>query len=114
MILWLEAMTMEQIDWSGIALAITALGGAAAAIIMAIKTAKTVQKIDHAVNGKQPGDQTMVSQVADLHSDRPVPVEVNGGALLPLVRYLVEAEKTRHQDPPTDAALTDPHRATPG
>lgn len=89
---------METVDWSGVALAIAALGTAIAVVINAFKTGKIVKatqgkvlEIDHAVNGKQPGAQSMVSQVDDLHKEIPIPLipeAVNGAALLPLVKEL--------------------------
>lgn len=60
-------------DLSGVAAIITAITGPTALIIAArinqkvIVVEEKVIGIDHAVNGKEPGAQSMVSQVADLH-----------------------------------------------
>lgn len=70
-----------DVDWEGLALFVTAVGGATAMIVQAVKTASrvkamqadvqgvrsTVHEIDKAVNGKAPGEQSMVAQVADVH-----------------------------------------------
>lgn len=65
-------------DWSGLALVITATGGAIAIVINAFKTSRKVDathklavEIDRAVNTKGPGEQTIGEEVSDLHSDRP-------------------------------------------
>lgn len=83
---------MESIDLTGVG---TFLLGVAAVVssVAAWRSGKKIAAIDHAVNGKPVGAQSIQSQVSDLHSDRPpppqIPVEVNGEALLPLVRRLV-------------------------
>lgn len=81
-----------MIDLTGVG---AVLGGVGTLIIAAaaLRAGKTIKAIDTAVNGKPKGAQTIQSQVDDLHSDRPKPPEVtpeiNGDALLPLVRLLV-------------------------
>jgi hypothetical protein len=62
---------MSDIDWSGLALAITAIGGVIIGIIQALKIATKVEAIDNAVNNKLPGAQTIGEEVSDLHGDRP-------------------------------------------
>ena len=75
-----------SLDWAGIALAITAVGGVIIGVIQAFKVAKKVTQIDAAVNGKTPGEQPMVSQVQDLHNAiEPPPPPV---AILPLVQQI--------------------------
>lgn len=76
----------------------TAMAGAFVLIYVALRGVKQkVNSIDHAVNGKDPGEATLVSQVDDLHKEIPIPVpdEVNGAALLPLVKLLVADMKAR-------------------
>ena len=53
-------------DLTGIAAIITAITGPIALVLVAHLNRK-VTHIDHAVNGKEPGAQSMVSQVADIH-----------------------------------------------
>lgn len=83
-------------DLGGIAAVITAIGVLVAALgstYINIKSTKTikathgmVKEIDTAVNGRKPGQTTMVSQVQDLHDDR-LPVEHD--AILPMLRRLI-------------------------
>lgn len=81
---------------------LAAVIGALASFYMTIKNTKKIRDIDHAVNGKPTGAQSMQSQVSDLHSDRPapphIPEEINGAALLPLVRLLVADMHQRRQE----------------
>ena len=52
-----------------------------------------VTQIDTAVNGKAPGETTMVSQVQDLHDNQfPAPTNTNSNsdALLPLLRKVAD------------------------
>lgn len=69
---------MMDVDWSGVALVITATGGAIAIVINAVKTSRKVEathklavEIDRAVNTKIEGAQTIAEEVSDLHDDRP-------------------------------------------
>ena len=55
-------------DLAGIGAIISAFTGPAALIYIAVLSRK-VTHIDHAVNGKEPGAQSMVSQVADIHKN---------------------------------------------
>jgi hypothetical protein len=55
-------------DLTGIAAVITAVTGPIALVLIAYLNRK-VTHIDHAVNGKAPGAQSMVSQVADIHDE---------------------------------------------
>lgn len=57
---------MGDIDLLGVAAVITAISTPLALVFIAILNRK-VTHIDHAVNGKAPGAQSMVSQVADIH-----------------------------------------------
>ena len=101
-----------EIDWTGVSLAIAATGTAVAVIINALKTGKIVKatqekvlEIDRAVNGKEAGAQSMVSQVDDMHKgDFPpiTPEVINGAALLPLVRLLVEDMEERKRNTSSD------------
>ena len=50
----------------GVAAVITAISTPIVLIVVARINAK-VKHIDHAVNGKEPGAQSMVSQVAEIH-----------------------------------------------
>lgn len=61
------------------------------------KPFKKLQDIDAAVNGKAPGEQSMVSQVDDLHKEIPpaVPAVPTNGVLIALVRELVEDKRAR-------------------
>jgi len=78
-------------EWSpeAIALIIGAATGGIVAIIQALKISKKVSQIDAAVNGKAPGETTMVSQVQDIHDAMPTeltpPTPV---AVLPLVQQI--------------------------
>lgn len=73
----------------GVALVI----GAISSFYMAIKNTKKIRAIDHAVNGRPIGAQTMQSQVDDLHSDRPpppaLPPEFNDAAIRDMLKLLV-------------------------
>ena len=54
-------------DLTGIAAIITAITTPITLVFIAFLNRK-VTHIDHAVNGKEPGQQSMVSQVADIHT----------------------------------------------
>ena len=82
----------------GLAAVITALATPAVLVILARMNRKVTQ-IDHAVNGKAIGAQSMVSQVDDMHKgDFPPDDAINGAALLPLVRMLVADMQKRNQE----------------
>lgn len=95
---------MEGIDFTGLGavlVGVAAVIGAGASAYMAVKNTKKIRDIDHAVNGRPRGAQTMQSQVDDIHSTQPPPLaiteEINGEALLQLVRELVAAERERRR-----------------
>ncbi len=89
-----------------VAALITAVGVLIAAMAGAYATVKStrtirathtmVQQVDAAVNGKAPGESTMVSQVQDLHDAIP-PEE----AVLPTLRR-IEARLEALESPPTE------------
>lgn len=71
-------MSGVEITSEGVALIITATGGAIAIVINAVSTSRKVKAthklavaIDNAVNTKDAGAQTIAEEVSDLHSDRP-------------------------------------------
>lgn len=63
----MEPTPINTLDLFGVAAIITALGTPVALVLIA-KLNRKVTHIDHAVNGKAPGAQSMVSQVADIHT----------------------------------------------
>ncbi len=87
---------MESVDFTGVGailVGIAAVIGSLASFWMAIKNTKKIRDIDHAVNGKPPGAQSIQSQVTDLHSDRPkppkLPEEMNDAAIKQMLQLLV-------------------------
>jgi uncharacterized protein YoxC len=83
-------------DLIGVAAVITAITTPVVLVIVAFLSRK-VTHIDHAVNGKDKGAQTMVSQVDDMHKgDFPPVIDTNGAAVLPLVKLLVEDMNRRN------------------
>lgn len=80
---------------------IAAVIGSTASFWMAIKNTKKIRDIDHAVNGKPPGAQSIQSQVTDLHSDRPEPPkvdpELNDAAIRDMLRELVADARERRR-----------------
>lgn len=69
---------------------------------IAAEMAPKVTQIDAAVNGKPPGETTMVSQVQDLHDQIPAPVPPveDQDAVLPLLKkVLAELEEIRADAP---------------
>jgi hypothetical protein len=92
-----------------IALIISALGVAIAAIITAVRTGRAVKRveeqvgavhhtigeIDKAVNGKAPGEQSIAGQIDDLHKELPAsilaaaPEPALEAGIKPLVQLLV-------------------------
>ncbi len=90
------AATDTSIDLTGlgaILVGLAAVIGSLASFWMAIKNTKKIRDIDHAVNGKPPGAMPMQKQVADLHSDRPIPPryppELENAAVRDMLRELV-------------------------
>lgn len=85
-------------NYGGIAALIAALGVFAVGIAATISMLRTstrvkdthhmVTQIDGAVNGKMPGETTMVSQVQDLHDHMPGDDHIPE-AVLPLLKQLV-------------------------
>lgn len=63
---------IATIDYTGIGTALIGL----ATLVTAINALRKVKQIDHAVNGKAAGAQSMQSQVSDLHDQLPTPVPV--------------------------------------
>lgn len=55
-------------DLIGLAAVITAISTPIALVLIAVLNRK-VGKIDHAVNGKVVGEQSMVSQVGEIHTE---------------------------------------------
>jgi hypothetical protein len=92
-------MMLAVVDLGGIASIITALAVLTSTFFTLRRVNAThtkVEQIDQAVNGKGPGESTMVSQVQELHDKSfPPPVD-QGDAVLPLLRK-VYAELTRDQ-----------------
>lgn len=92
---------MNGLDLIGLG---TFLLGVAAVIssIAAWRSGKKITAIDHAVNGKPAGAQTMQSQVSDIHSDRPAPLradpELNDAAIRDMLRELVAESRERRQN----------------
>lgn len=73
-------------DLAGIGLVLTgsaAVIGSLAAAYMTIRNSNRIRDIDHAVNGRPKGAQTMQSQVADLHQDLSLPGEAHHPLALP-------------------------------
>ncbi len=85
-------------DLAGIAAVVTAtavLIAAGASAYVTVKSTRTIKQtnamvhqIDAAVNGKPPGSTTMVDQVQALTNQAFPKEEVNGDAMLPLLRKL--------------------------
>lgn len=91
-------------DYGGLAALITAIAVLVAAIsgaYVSIRTTRTVKEthakvaqIDAAVNGKRPGETTMVSQVQDLHDQLPAKQE----AILPMLKRLIaDVDELKHR-----------------
>lgn len=105
-----------EIDLNGfgaILLGIAALIGALASGYSTIVNTRKIRDIDHAVNGKGPGAQTMQSQITELHGDREeeeehrdrslpppprIPPEINGTDLATLMQLLVADMYERRQE----------------
>lgn len=81
---------------------VAAVIGSLASGYMSIKNTKKIRDIDHAVNGKPEGAQSLQSQVADIHSDRPapppLPPEMNDAAIKQMLQFLVAAENERRNN----------------
>jgi hypothetical protein len=78
----------------------TAMAGAFTLIYITLRNVKgKIIDIDHAVNGKAPGEQSMVSQVEDIHAELPPKAveEINGSAIAPLVRELYADMQARRK-----------------
>lgn len=83
-------------DWAGVAQLVTSLALLVGAI-GGFRVARRVKQIDAAVNGKPPGETTMVKQVQDLTDKAFPPDPGNGDAVLPLLRRLV-ADFAEHKE----------------
>lgn len=69
--------------WGAVLVGVAAVIGSLASFYMAVRNTKKIRSIDkktedidHAVNGRPLGAQTLQSQVSDLHSDRPPPPQL--------------------------------------
>lgn len=87
---------LNGIDLTGLGAVLVgfaAVIGSVASGYMSIKNTKKITDIDHAVNGKPAGAQSLQSQVSDIHSDRPkppqFPAELNDAAIKEMLRILV-------------------------
>lgn len=84
---------LDLTGWGAVLVGAAAVIGALASFYMSIKNTKKIRDIDHAVNGRPKGAQTMQSQVADIHSDRPeppaLPEEFNDAAIRDMLKLLV-------------------------
>jgi hypothetical protein len=83
-------------DWAGIGQGLGGIVIAFTALYATVvngrrigATHAEVQEINHAVNGKPRGAQSIQSQVQDLHDDRPGEPPPGGRALLPMMEELV-------------------------
>jgi hypothetical protein len=82
------------VNVADVALLITAIAvliGSVSAPFLALRLKHLdikVAQIDHAVNGKPVGAQTMQSQIGEIHH-RDFPTEPNGDAVLPLLRQIL-------------------------
>ena len=82
-------MIASSVDWGALATAVAACVAAIGTYFNGRRGKAThglVVEVDKAVNGKPPGDQTMVSQVQDLHDDR-TSTPVSGG-IRPMLEQL--------------------------
>lgn len=90
---------IDLTGWGAILVGLAAVIAALVPAYSAIKNTKTLDAIDHAVNGKPAGAQTLQSQVADIHSDRPppppLPPELNNAAVREMLQFLVASEHER-------------------
>lgn len=92
-----------SIDLNGLAallIGFAAVIGSLVSGYTAVRNTRKIRDIDHAVNGKPTGAQTMQSQISDLHN-RPelaTPEEIDEAALLPLVKLLVADMRERRDD----------------
>lgn len=79
--------------WGAVLVGIAAIIGSAASFYMAVRNTKKITDIDHAVNGRPKGSQTMQSQVDDIHSDRPkppgLPPEMKTAAIVDKINILL-------------------------
>ena len=82
-------------NWAEIILALATLLTAFGAFLQSLRNNRQITQINHAVNGKIAGAQSMQSQVDDLHRYMPdhaadAEAEAEADALLPLVREMAK------------------------
>lgn len=95
---------MDLTGLGAILVGVAAVIGSLASFWMAIKNTKKIRDIDHAVNGKPAGAQSLQSQVSDLHSDRPpppqLPPELKDAAIRDMLMELVaDMHEHRKENP---------------